>query len=96
MGLSVRSKIMLVDEPTWGLDIDTVLALQETFEMIKDETELGIFISSHDTLFLSKLASEYVFLKNGACSGTVTHPLNADELISFYKKAGENNDSILV
>ena len=96
MGLSVRSKIMLVDEPTWGLDIDTVLALQETFEIIQDETELGIFISSHDTLFLSKLASEYVFLKNGACSGTVTHPLNADELISFYKKAGENNDSILV
>lgn len=95
-GICSGGPILLIDEPTWGLDIDAILALQEMIKIIEEETQYSILISSHDVLFLSKIACQYAFMREGKCLYTVQHELESDELVELYKKVGECDVSILL
>ncbi len=85
-GLCAQSKILLIDEPTWGLDIDSVLVLQELLKKLKETKDVSMIISSHDVNFLSGVADDYLFVKAGQNRGRVTEHLEVKELIENYEK----------
>ncbi len=65
VALSHNAKLLILDEPTSGLDPvvrDDILS--ELFEVIRDEQK-GVFLSSHITSDLEKIADYITFINDG-------------------------------
>lgn len=63
--ISCGKKIMLLDEPSLGLDIDSTVELQNLIQETQESLSVTFFISSHNTNFLSKIAKNYYFIFKG-------------------------------
>lgn len=84
-GLCTRSKLLLIDEPTWGLDIDAVLSLQQFLYQIANQQKTTLFISSHDVNFVSGISTNYIFMKDGIKKRFINKAMDSQELIDAYK-----------
>lgn len=84
-GLCTQCRLMLIDEPTWGLDIDAVLSLQQFLEQLNRQQKVTLFISSHDVNFISGISTGYIFMKDGMNKKFVNEFMDSEELIDIYK-----------
>lgn len=63
--LARRSRFLVVDEPTTGLDADAVHGLCAELARIARETGVGLVVITHDLRILPGLADRLVFLDGG-------------------------------
>ena len=78
--ISYRPKLLILDEPTSGLD---PIARSDMLDMFRDymkDSDNAIFISSHITTDLEKLADEILFIDDGKIILNQTR----DELLNNY------------
>lgn len=84
VGAAMGTDILLMDEPSNGLDIAAQEDLAEFILELKNKHHKLIFVSSHDTQMLSGVVDYYLFLKDGIIAEKVGHKLKEAELISNY------------
>ncbi len=63
-----KPRLIVLDEPTNGLDIDGLLLLRKTIQQISSQSGVTFVISSHHLSELEKLCNRFCFLINGAVS----------------------------
>lgn len=69
IGLSIallsNPKLIILDEPMSGLDVDAVMELRKTIETIRQQFGTAILLSSHQLGEVEKMADRYIFIKDG-------------------------------
>lgn len=65
-GLCTNMRIIIMDEPSNGLDIDSQEEMKKIVSKMTEELDKTIIISSHDLDFLSEMTNHYFFLFDGA------------------------------
>lgn len=63
--LSLRSKLVLLDEPTNAIDLATAKLFAKSINYIKEQYKTGFIIASHDEKWLSALSQNSIFLHDG-------------------------------
>lgn len=90
--LSTERKLLLLDEPSSGLDLDALKDLKETLLKIVSSVDTSIIVSSHDTKFLSDMIEHYFFLFNGTIIEKEFKDYDSNKLeITYHKLKGESN-----
>lgn len=64
-GLCTDMKVIIMDEPSNGLDIDARMEMKSLIMMLTEKLEKTFIISSHDLDFLSDMIDHYVFIFQG-------------------------------
>ena len=64
-GLCAGARLILMDEPEGGLDLDARGELKRTILQTARREGVTFLISSHDLLLFEGLADRYLFLRNG-------------------------------
>lgn len=82
-GLCCSGKLLILDEPSTGLDVKTVLELQSTLKTLNSEQKVCIIVASHDIYFLKDIGSRYVFLHRGRIAETVNRKLQESEIEAY-------------
>lgn len=59
------SKIILLDEPTLGLDVESVIDIQELIQFIAKEMNKSVIITSHDMRFIESTCSRAIIINSG-------------------------------
>lgn len=85
VGASLETSVLLLDEPSNGLDINAQDDLARFIVKLKDLYRKMIFVSSHDTQMLSGVVNCYLFFKNGQIVKQVNHHFSEEELIRTYQ-----------
>ena len=65
MGVAMGTEVLLLDEPSNGLDIAAQEDLAPFILDLKNKNGNIIFISPHDTQMLSGVVDHYLFLRDG-------------------------------
>ncbi len=91
-GLCTETKLILLDEPSSGLDIDAVEELKKSIEVISRETQSTLVISSHDIDFLSSTTNIIQFIMNGNKMYQSDAKMKSDEIIKKYIEMRGRND----
>ncbi|MDR7076537.1 ABC-2 type transport system ATP-binding protein [Neobacillus niacini] len=81
-----KPRLIILDEPTNGLDIDGLLLLRKTIQEIASNTGVTFVISSHHISELEKLCNRFCFLFNGQVS---FYEAGSDSLEDVYVKKVE-------
>lgn len=63
--LAQNPDIIIMDEPTLGLDIISTIQIREIIQDIVEEKNKTVLIVSHDTKLLDSVADRILFLKDG-------------------------------
>jgi ABC-2 type transport system ATP-binding protein len=77
-----KPRLIVLDEPTNGLDIDGLLLLRKTILEVSKHSGVTFVISSHHISELEKLCNRFCFLINGA--------------VSFYESSNESLEDVYV
>jgi ABC-2 type transport system ATP-binding protein len=77
-----KPRLIVLDEPTNGLDIDGLLLLRKTIQEVSKHSGVTFVISSHHISELEKLCNRFCFLINGA--------------VSFYESGKESLEDVYV
>lgn len=98
-GLLHRPKVLFLDEPTVGLDIQTRRKIWEYIKKIHDEFEMTIFLSTHYMEEADQLCDRVGIIDGGKIQ-IIDSPENmknamGNEVISIVIDGGENQDSFL-
>ena len=72
--LSYQPQLLLLDEPTLGLDLDTVTELQKVITYCVKEHNQGFLITSHDMGFIDQICTRVLVLNDGKIifNGSIT------------------------
>jgi len=82
--LCTSKKLLLLDEPSSGLDIDSVYELQRLLTELKEERK--IIVSSHDFNLISNVTDEYYFVEAGTIAKHHLGTLNQDDFLAIYNE----------
>lgn len=63
--LAYSPKLLLLDEPTLGLDFNTVSELQQIIEQQSEESGQSYLVTSHDMSFIDKICQKVVVIEQG-------------------------------
>lgn len=85
-GLCTDTRVIIMDEPSNGLDIDTQLEMKALVKAVSLKYHKTFIISSHDLFFLDGLANKYVFLFNGRNAGEINGHTGPDQVREIYMK----------
>ena len=83
--LQLKPELLILDEPTSGVDISGQAKLYDLIQTIRDDTGCGILLVSHD-LHVVMAATDRVFClnKHVCCSGTPEQVQNDPEFIALF------------
>jgi len=98
-GLLHRPKVLFLDEPTVGLDIQTRRKIWEYIKKIHDEFDMTIFLTTHYMEEADKLCDRIGIIDGGKIQ-VIDSPENmkkamGNEVISIILEDGENHNSFL-
>jgi ABC-2 type transport system ATP-binding protein len=98
-GLLHRPKVLFLDEPTVGLDIQTRRKIWQYIKKIHDEFEMTIFLTTHYMEEADQLCDRVGIIDGGKIQ-VIDSPENmkkamGNEVISIIFEEGENHDSFL-
>ncbi|WP_422667239.1 zinc ABC transporter ATP-binding protein ZnuC [Buchnera aphidicola] len=80
-----KPNLLVLDEPTQGIDVSGRLSLYKLINEIKDELKCSIFMVSHDLNLVMAKTDEVICLNNHiCCSGTPENILKNIEFISIF------------
>ena len=86
--LAQNPDIIIMDEPTLGLDIISTIQIREIIQDIVEEKNKTVLIVSHDTKLLDSVADRILFLKDGEIEADIEKEnlkLNKDsEYLVYY------------
>lgn len=85
-------KILILDEPTNGLDPMGIIAFRQLLLKLNADNNISIIISSHILNALEHIATHYGFLHNGKLLKEISSSdisKSADSLEQYYKKIME-------
>lgn len=85
--LTLDAEILLLDEPTLGLDIETARSIMEVVNHEKSKNRITI-VTTHDTEFIELAADEVVLFKNG-----ILNPIGTPQEIVAKHGNGDNRFS---
>lgn len=85
VAVSLSTRLLLLDEPSTGLDINAQVDLMRLIQAISEVRGKNIIISSHDPGLLAKVVSKYLFIAEGNIVKVVDHRLSEEMLRSQYK-----------
>ena len=96
-----RPKILMLDEPTTGLDPTRTTAIHELIRRTQENFQLTVVMVSHDVPEVFKVSDRIAFLHNGRTrlNGTVDEVMAADDEV--FKRflagraSGEENEAAL-
>ncbi|CAL4042781.1 Zinc import ATP-binding protein ZnuC [Buchnera aphidicola (Phyllaphis fagi)] len=78
-------QILILDEPTQGIDISGQVILYKLINQLKNEFSCSILIVSHDLNLVMAQTDEVICLNNHiCCSGTPNYVINNFEFISIF------------
>lgn len=83
-GLCTEASILILDEPSNGLDIDTQRELQETLCNVNENSCKTIIISSHELDFLCGIVNQYIFIMNGEIKKEIEGNMEIEEVKKIY------------
>ncbi|WJG08744.1 ABC transporter ATP-binding protein [Aliiglaciecola sp. LCG003] len=63
--LAYSPKLLLLDEPTLGLDFETVSELQNIIRQQSKDLQQGFLITSHDLAFIDKICQKVLVINDG-------------------------------
>lgn len=91
-----NADVLVLDEPTNGLDPLAIVEIRNLFKKIVKERKMTIFISSHSLQEMQMLCDEIIFIKDGIISGFYDLTLLNNELgyIIKMKTEKECNNAI--
>ena len=98
-GLLHRPKVLFLDEPTVGLDIQTRRKIWQYIKKIHDEFQMTIFLTTHYMEEADQLCDRIGIIDDGKIQ-VIDSPENlkkamGNEVISIIFEEGENRDSFL-
>ena len=98
-GLLHRPKVLFLDEPTVGLDIQTRRKIWQYIKKIHDEFKMTIFLTTHYMEEADQLCDRIGIIDDGKIQ-VIDSPENlkkamGNEVISIIFEEGENRDSFL-
>ena len=73
MALIGKPKLLILDEPTNGLDPKNIAELRALLKRLNDENDVTLFISSHILSELYLLATDYYIIHKGRIIESLTH-----------------------
>lgn len=85
VAVSLNTKLLILDEPSTGLDINAQEDLMDLIDTIARMHEKKIIISSHDPNFIAKSVNQYLFVSAGRIVKTVPKQLTEEMLVAQYK-----------
>lgn len=83
-GLCTDVQVIIMDEPSNGLDIDTQMEMKALVKELALKYHKTFIISSHDLSFLDGLADKSIFLFNGRNAGEIKGHIGADQMREIY------------
>ena len=89
-GLCTDMKIIIMDEPSNGLDVDAQEEMKIVIEKLTKTLDKTIVISSHDLDFLSEMTDHYIFLFEGTCQKVLTEKHDAEYIRKEYMSIKES------
>lgn len=85
LALEPIPNILILDEPTSGIDIDGVRLLTELLDEIRAKYDLSILLSTHDFAMLGRFATKVVLLKHKVLvTGTPKSVFNSKEFEEVF------------
>lgn len=69
IALMASPKLLLLDEPTLGLDIESKLSVIDILNNVVKEEQMSVILTTHQMEVVQKLNSRILILKNGIVSG---------------------------
>ncbi len=89
-GLCMDMKVIILDEPSNGLDIDAQANLKDIIKTLSKKLNKTFLISSHDIGFLDGIVNHYVFVFKGRKAGEVKAEMEALEILKIYQEIKGN------
>ncbi len=66
-GISTQTRLLILDEPTWGIDLEGEMSLLNILSRIATEIpEMTLLVISHDLDFIHRLNADVLVMKNGS------------------------------
>jgi ABC-2 type transport system ATP-binding protein len=86
-----RPRLLILDEPINGLDADGMRIVRETLTDLAKDEGVTVLVSSHILGELSKIATHYGIIRNGALIREMPASAMSDECRDFvFAKTGDN------
>jgi tungstate transport system ATP-binding protein len=83
--LACSPSVMLLDEPTAGVDIENRAGIESIIRRINREKGISIIFTSHDMLQVARLADEIIYINNGRISDSIHENIYNGVIISSEK-----------
>ncbi|AGN23881.1 ABC transporter ATP-binding protein [Erysipelothrix rhusiopathiae] len=84
--------LLILDEPTNGLDVEGITDFLEVLELIRSNFNTSILLSSHKLDEVAKISDRFVFIDNGKILGEVENIPQYEKIIDFKSKQNKSSD----
>jgi tungstate transport system ATP-binding protein len=89
--LACSPEVILLDEPTSGVDIENRAGIETIIRQINREKGISIVFTSHDMLQVARLADEIIYINNGRISDSIH-----ENIFSGVIKKDEKGKSLII
>ena len=85
-GLCTDMKVLIMDEPSNGLDIESQVEMKMLIRDLAESYKKTFIISSHDLEFFNEMVKHYIFIFKGKNAGEVERTMGTEEIREIYMK----------
>lgn len=94
LALISKPRLVILDEPTNGLDIDGLLLFRKTIERLASQSDVTFLISSHHISEMERLCNRFCFLINGQLSLCESNQGSLEDI--YVKKVEEGAHASII